>query len=76
MITISKSKLKTHMLRIFRELEQSGEEAIVTDRGNPVLRIVPYEQKKTVRELFADVQGKVIFHGDPDAPTTDEWKDV
>ena len=76
MITISKSKLKTHMLRIFRELEQSGEEVIVTDRGNPVLRISPYKQKRTVRELCADVQGKVIFHEDPDTPTTDEWQDV
>ena len=76
MITISKSKLKTHMLRIFRELEQSGEEVIVTDRGNPVLRISPYKKKRTVRELFADVQGKVIFHEDPDTPTTDEWQDV
>jgi antitoxin (DNA-binding transcriptional repressor) of toxin-antitoxin stability system len=76
MITISKSKLKANMLSVFRELEQTGGEAIVTDRGNPVLRIVPFEQKKTVRELFADVQGTVIFHDDPDAPTTEEWKDV
>ena len=36
---ISKNKLKARMLEIFRELEASGEELIVTDRGKPVLKI-------------------------------------
>jgi antitoxin (DNA-binding transcriptional repressor) of toxin-antitoxin stability system len=77
MITISKSKLKTHMLRIFRELEQSGEEAIVTDRGNPVLRISPItSRKKSVKEMFGHLQGQVRYIGDPDEPTTDEWESV
>ena len=39
--SISKSKLKAKMLAIFRELEASGEELIVTDRDRPVLKIVP-----------------------------------
>ena len=46
MQTISKSKLKTHMLRVFREIEESGEELIVTDRNRPVLRIQPIASKK------------------------------
>jgi hypothetical protein len=32
---VSKSKLKANMLRFFREIEASGEEMIVTDRGYP-----------------------------------------
>ena len=39
MDTISKSKLKANMLRIFREIEASGEALIVADRGRAVLRI-------------------------------------
>ncbi len=31
MITISKSKLKTQMLSVFRQIEETGEEVIVTD---------------------------------------------
>ena len=77
MISISKSKLKANMLSVFRNLEETGTEAIVTDRGKPVLRIVPYvERPKTVRELFADVQGKLVFNEDPDAPTIAEWSDA
>ena len=45
MTTISKSKLKAHMLRIFREIEQTGEDLIVTDHNQPVLRISPIKKK-------------------------------
>ena len=76
MDTISKSKLKTKMLEVFRKLESSGDELIVTDRGKPVLRIVPIKHKKTVNELFGDVQGKVVYHEDIDTPTIEEWTEV
>ena len=39
---ISKSKLKPIMLKIFRNIEKTGEEVIVTDHGRPVLKIIPY----------------------------------
>ena len=46
MPSISKSKLKANMLRIFRDIEETGEEWIVTDHNRPVLRIQPIAQKK------------------------------
>ncbi len=73
MITVSKSKLKTHMLRIFREIEESGEEVIVTDNNRPVLRIQPLQKGSRVEDVFADVQGKVVYAEDPNSPTIDEW---
>ena len=76
MQSISKSKLKAEMLRIFRELERSGEELIVTDRGRPVLRIQPIARKKTVEEAFDAIRGGVIYHEDINLPTTDEWTDA
>jgi antitoxin (DNA-binding transcriptional repressor) of toxin-antitoxin stability system len=76
MLTISKSKLKAQMLQIFRQIEQTGEEVIVTDNQRPVLRIQPIIQKKSVEELFAPYQGKVIFYEDPDTPTIDEWGEL
>ena len=48
MPSISKSKLKANMLRIFRHIENTGEEMIVTDHNRPVLRIQPIAQKQTV----------------------------
>ena len=76
MQSISKSKLKANMLRIFRELEDSGEELIVTDRGRPVLRIQPVSRKKTVEDVFGAIRGGVIYHEDINLPTTDEWADA
>ncbi|HMN29124.1 MAG TPA: type II toxin-antitoxin system Phd/YefM family antitoxin [Caldilineaceae bacterium] len=76
MLTISKSKLKAQMLKIFREIEETGEEVIVTDNNRPVLRIQPIRQKRSVEEIFAPIRGKVIFYEDPDTPTTDEWSEV
>jgi antitoxin (DNA-binding transcriptional repressor) of toxin-antitoxin stability system len=76
MQTISKSKLKAKMLRIFREIEASGEELIVTDRGRPVLSIRPLNKGRTVEEVFADYRGKVVFCEDPDTPTSDDWEDL
>ena len=76
MITISKGKLKAQMLQVFRELEQNGEEAIITDNNRPVLMIRPIAKKRSVEEVFADLRGKVVFHEDPDAPTLAEWEAI
>ena len=76
MPSISKSKLKANMLRIFRHIENTGEEMIVTDHNRPVLRIQPIAKKNTVEEVFGTIQGKVIYREDINTPTTDEWKDL
>jgi antitoxin (DNA-binding transcriptional repressor) of toxin-antitoxin stability system len=73
--TISKGKLKAKMLEIFRQLEASGEEIIVTDRGEPVLKIVPIKQKATALELFGDLQGRVVYLEDINQPTLAEWEE-
>ena len=76
MNTISKSKLKANMLRIFREVENSGEELIVTDNNKPVLRILPIKQGNTVEEIFGPLQGKVVYHEDINASTSEDWSDI
>lgn len=76
MQTVSKSQLKTNMLEIFRQIESSGEELIVTHHNKPVLRIVPIQQGLSVTEVFGDWQGKVIYYGDLDEPTIGEWEEV
>lgn len=74
-LTISKSKLRARLLAILREVEESGQELIVTDNGRPVLRIVPIKQKATVEEVFGRYFGQVIYHEDINTPTVDEWDD-
>ena len=40
--TVSKSQFKPRALNFFREVEQTGQAIIITDRGKPVLKLVPY----------------------------------
>jgi prevent-host-death family protein len=74
--TISKSKLRAKMFEVFRELEASGEDLIVTDRGKPVLKILPIKDKTTVEELFDDLQGQVVYCEDIDTPALPEWEGI
>lgn len=71
---VSKSALQTRMLEYFQEVEVTGEELIVTSNGQPVLKVAPYHPILTVDEVFADVRGKIRYHGDVLEPTTDEWE--
>jgi prevent-host-death family protein len=67
--TVSKSALKARMLEIFREVEASGEELVVTSHGRPVLRVVPFRACAKVEEVFADVRGRVALPSDEDLCT-------
>lgn len=75
-IIVSKSKLKAHALTLFRQMEETGEDIIVTHRDRPVAHIKPIHTKKTVEEVFKDWRGKAIFLEDPDTPTIEEWSEV
>ena len=46
---------------------------MVTDRNEPVLRIVPFRKRLPAAGVFADVRGRVVYNEDPLAPTSDEW---
>ena len=73
MPSISKSKLKANMLRVFRDIEETGEEWVVTDHNRPVLLIKPIIRKKSVEEMFGGIQGKVAYRENIDRPTAGEW---
>jgi prevent-host-death family protein len=76
MDTVSKGLLKAKMLEYFRKVEETGEELVVTDNNVPVLRVVPIHKRIPAATLFADVRGRVVYHEDLLAPTTDEWSDT
>ena len=76
MLTISKSKLKANMLRVFRKIEASGEELIVTDRNKPVLRIQHISSKAAVQDVFGSIEGSVVYYEDINTPTVDEWPEA
>jgi prevent-host-death family protein len=73
---ISKSALKARMLEYFRRVEETGEELVVTDHGQPVLRIVPVRKRTPAAETFAGLRGKVLYHGDILESTDSEWPET
>jgi antitoxin (DNA-binding transcriptional repressor) of toxin-antitoxin stability system len=73
---VSKSRLKAHMLELFREIEKDGSELIVTDNNRPVLRILPIRKKVLVEELFGGYQGRVSYYEDPNKTTAEEWSEA
>jgi prevent-host-death family protein len=73
---VSKGLLKAKMLEYFRRVEETGEELIVTDNNEPVIRIVPIRKRRSPAEVFADVRGRVVYREDILAPTSDEWPET
>jgi prevent-host-death family protein len=40
--TVSKSRFKARALEYFRQVERTGKPLTITDRGTPVLQLIPY----------------------------------
>ena len=74
MLTVSKGILKNRMLEYFRRIEATGEELIVTDRRKPVLKISPLTEKKPLKTVFEQYQGKAVYLAPATAPETDQWE--
>jgi prevent-host-death family protein len=74
-VEVSKSQLKAKMLAYLRQVEDTGDELVVTDNGRPVVKIVPIAKARSAREVFGDLRGRVVYHGDILEGTADEWPD-
>ena len=71
--SVSKSRFKAHALEYFRQVETSGKPLIITDRGKPVLRLVPYrgDPESAVRVL----RETVVKYAAPTRPVgEDDWE--
>ncbi len=70
---VSKSRFKARALEYFRKVERTGKEIIITDRGRPVLKIVPYtpDPLSALRAL----RGSVIRYDEPAEPVgLEDWE--
>ena len=81
--TINASEFKVKCLELMDEVEESGEEIVITKQGRPVSRLVPYREKqentqdsgntKNLKSPFGDYRGKIKIHGDIVGPMPAEW---
>ena len=63
---------KAQCLKLMDEVQQTGEEIVVTKRGKPVVRLVPAGGK--VDTLFGIMKGSATSHGDIIGPFHEEWQ--
>jgi antitoxin (DNA-binding transcriptional repressor) of toxin-antitoxin stability system len=61
--TVSKGKLKGKMLEYFRQVEQTGDPLIVTDRGVAVLEIRPVKARTDGAEALVRVRAALFGAG-------------
>lgn len=72
---ISKSKFKPRALEYFRRVEKTGEELVITDRGRPVVKVVPYRLDPD--EALRTLRGSVVRYDDPTEPVGEEdWESL
>ena len=69
METVSKSRFKPAALRYFRQVEEKGEEIIITDRGRPVAKIVPYRgDGDAASKALHRLRGTLLRYDAPNEP--------
>ncbi|MFO1184323.1 MAG: type II toxin-antitoxin system prevent-host-death family antitoxin [Bauldia sp.] len=71
---VSKSAFKARALELLREVEQSGQSLVVTDRGKPVVEVRPLAKadRPDPREYL---RGKLLFYLDPTEPVgAEDWE--
>ena len=70
---VSKSRFKAEALELFREVERSGHPIVITDRGMPVLKVIPY--KADLDSVLAELRGAILEYDDPTEPVgLEDWE--
>ncbi len=75
MQVISKTDFKAQALKVFRDIEKTGESRIITDRGKPTLEIRKLrESNKSPLEVL---KGTVVKFTNPTIPVSDDdWENA
>ena len=70
---VSKSKFKPKALEYFRQVQESGQPLIITDRGKPVLKLMPYSEDP--QEIMKTLRNTVVRYEEPtESVGVDDWE--
>lgn len=70
---VSKSVFKARALELLREVEQTGEPLVVTDRGKPVVEVRPVAGKRP--DALEKLRGSVLRYDRPFDPVgVEDWE--
>jgi prevent-host-death family protein len=70
--TIAAGEFKARCLKLMDEVNESGEELVVTKRGKPVVKLVPVRPKG--KSFFGAMKGTATVHGDIIGPFFEDWE--
>jgi prevent-host-death family protein len=67
------SKAKAHFLELISAVDKNGTELIITKRGKPVAKLVPFRKEKSADSIFGCMKGTFEITGDIIGPEPDVW---
>lgn len=71
--TVSKSRFKPRALEYFRKVQRTGRELIITERGRPLVKIVPFSVD--VDEALRSLRMTVLSYQHPTEPVgLEDWE--
>jgi prevent-host-death family protein len=69
---VSKSRFKARALEHLRQVQETGKELVITDRGTPVVKVIPYERNAAAR--LQTLRGSVRRYVEPTKPVAErDW---
>jgi prevent-host-death family protein len=73
---VSKSRFKPRALEYFRQVEETRQGLIITDRGKPVLKITPYQPARETKAAGGGrLRGAILRYDDPFEPVgVEDWE--
>lgn len=69
--TMKASEFKARCLKLMDEVQESGEEIVITKHGRPVSKLIPFRKKP--KTLFGAGRGRMKITGDIVSPMPAEW---
>jgi prevent-host-death family protein len=71
----SKSQFKPHALELFRRVQRTGKPLTITERGKPVLKVVPFRDDP--QEGLRALRGSVLKYDRPTDPVAlEDWESL
>jgi prevent-host-death family protein len=68
---MSAGEFKAHCLKLMNTVQQKHETVVITKRGVPVAKLVPFEEQP--KSLFGFIKDSVVYHSDITEPTDEKW---
>lgn len=72
---VSAGEFKSKCLGIMEDIHETGHPVIITERGIPLVRIIPYsETEKPKKRLFGILKNTVTINGNIIEPISKSWE--